>query len=39
LSLVTLTTRRVYNPMDAAGSGFRRMLNRLQLHLAIGPAF
>jgi outer membrane protein insertion porin family len=39
LQLVTLKTPRKYNPLDVSGSGFQQVLNRLQLHLAIGPAF
>ena len=37
--LVTLTTRRRYDQSDATGGALRKVLNRLTLHLAIGPAF
>lgn len=36
--LVTLTTARRYNPLDSSG-GFRQVMSRLRLHLAIGPPF
>ena len=37
--LVGLTTSRKYDPLDRSGGPFRAVLNRLMLHLAIGPAF
>jgi outer membrane protein insertion porin family/translocation and assembly module TamA len=37
--LVTLRTLRRYDPVDTRGTWYRRILNRLMLHLAIGPAF
>jgi outer membrane protein assembly factor BamA len=37
--LVTLNTKRRYDPADTGGGGLRRILSRLTLHLAIGPAF
>jgi outer membrane protein assembly factor BamA len=37
--LVTLRTLRRYDPVDVRGTWYRRILNRLMLHLAIGPAF
>jgi outer membrane protein assembly factor BamA len=39
LSLVTLRTPRRYDPLDRGGNFFNQILNRLMLHLAIGPAF
>jgi outer membrane protein assembly factor BamA len=39
LRLVTLTTLRRYDQTDATGGALRKVLNRLTLHLAIGPAF
>jgi outer membrane protein assembly factor BamA len=36
--LVTLKTFRRYDPVEGSG-GIRGILNRLMLHLAIGPAF
>ena len=36
--LVTLKTLRRYDPVQGSG-GIRGILNRLMLHLAIGPAF
>jgi outer membrane protein insertion porin family len=38
-SLVTLSTARRYDPLDASGGFFRQVLSRLRLHLAIGPPF
>jgi outer membrane protein assembly factor BamA len=37
--LVTLSTLRLYDPLDRSGNLLRGILNRLMLHLAIGPAF
>ena len=37
--LVRLDTPKRYDPVGAAGGGFRGFLSRLQLHLAIGEAF
>jgi outer membrane protein assembly factor BamA len=37
--LVTLTTPRRYDPLDASGAFFKQLLSRLRLHLAIGPPF
>ena len=37
--LVTLTTRRRYDPLDASGGFLKQVLSRLRLHLAIGPPF
>jgi outer membrane protein assembly factor BamA len=37
--LVTLQTRRRYDQSDATGGALRKVLSRLTLHLAIGPAF
>jgi translocation and assembly module TamA len=39
LQLITLATKRRYDPTDTGGGGLARILNRLTLHLAIGPAF
>jgi outer membrane protein assembly factor BamA len=39
LQLVTLDTKRRFDPADTGGGRLRRVLNRLTLHLAIGPAF
>jgi outer membrane protein assembly factor BamA len=37
--LVTLATPRRYDPVDTSGNFFQKILARLMLHLAIGPAF
>ena len=37
--LVTLKTRRRYDPAEATGGALRQIFSRLTLHLAIGPAF
>ncbi len=37
--LVTLRTLRRYNPVQRSGGALRGLLNRLQLHLAIGPPY
>jgi hypothetical protein len=37
--LVTLRTPRRYDPVDDSGNIFQKILGRLTLHLAIGPAF
>jgi outer membrane protein assembly factor BamA len=37
--LVELDTLKTYNPLEGSGSGFRRLLSRLALHLSIGQAF
>lgn len=37
--LVTLKTKRRYDQAETSGSSLRRILGRLTLHLAIGPAF
>lgn len=37
--LVELTTSKVYDPLENSGSGFRKILSRLTLHLSIGQAF
>lgn len=37
--LVTLTTKRRYDPLDAKGGFLGQVLSRLRLHLAIGPPF
>jgi hypothetical protein len=37
-SLVQLKTPRNYNPVEG-GSGIKKVLNRLALHLSIGQAF
>lgn len=37
--LVTLNSRRRFDPLDNTGSFLRRVLSRLRLHLAIGEAF
>jgi outer membrane protein insertion porin family/translocation and assembly module TamA len=37
--LVTLDTRRRYDPLDTKGGFLRQVLSRLRLHLAIGPPF
>jgi outer membrane protein assembly factor BamA len=37
--LVTLDTRRRYDESQATGGALRKVLSRLTLHLAIGPAF
>lgn len=37
--LVTLSSRRRYDPLDDTGSFLRSVLSRLRLHLAIGEAF
>jgi outer membrane protein assembly factor BamA len=37
--LVTLKTPRRYDPLDTSGNAIQKLLTRLMLHLAIGPAF
>ena len=37
--LVTLTTPRRYDQAESTGGAFSQILSRLQVHLAIGPAF
>ena len=37
--LVTLQTRRRYDQTETSGNSLRKILGRLTLHLAIGPAF
>lgn len=37
--LVTLTTQRRYDQTETSGGSLRKVLSRLTLHLAIGPAF
>jgi outer membrane protein assembly factor BamA len=37
-SIVRLTQRKTYNPVEG-GSGFKKIINRLALHLQIGQAF
>lgn len=37
--LVALNTTRRYDPLDSSGGFFKKVLNRLRLHLAIGPPF
>jgi outer membrane protein insertion porin family len=37
--LVTLNTARRYDPVDISGNFLQKILGRLTLHLAIGPAF
>lgn len=37
--LVELTAPKTYNPLESSGSGFRKLLSRLALHLSIGQAF
>lgn len=37
--LVTLKTRRRFDESETSGRSLRKVLNRLTLHLAIGPAF
>jgi hypothetical protein len=39
LQLVTLKTRRRFDESETTGRSLRKVLNRLTLHLAIGPAF
>jgi outer membrane protein assembly factor BamA len=39
VQLVTLSTPRRYDPLDASGGFFKKVLSRLRLHLAIGPPF
>ncbi len=39
LQLVTLQTKRRYDQTETSGSSLRKILGRLTLHLAIGPAF
>jgi len=39
LQLVTLKTRRRFDESETSGRSLRKVLNRLTLHLAIGPAF
>ena len=39
VELVTLTTTRRYDPLDAKTTFFGKVLSRLRLHLAIGPPF
>ncbi|MGQ0643420.1 MAG: BamA/OMP85 family outer membrane protein [Gemmatimonadaceae bacterium] len=39
LQLVTLTTKRRFDQAEASGRSLRKILSRLTLHLAIGPAF
>jgi outer membrane protein assembly factor BamA len=38
-SLVELTQTKRYDPLEGSGSGFRKILDRLTLHLSIGEAF
>jgi hypothetical protein len=37
--LVTLNTKRRYDQAQTSGGALRKVLSRLTLHLAIGPAF
>lgn len=39
LSLVTLQTKRRFDQAQTSGGALRKVLSRLTLHLAIGPAF
>lgn len=39
LQLVTLNTKRRFDESETTGRSLRKVLNRLTLHLAIGPAF
>ena len=39
LQLVTLETRRHFDESETSGRSLRKILSRLTLHLAIGPAF
>jgi outer membrane protein insertion porin family/translocation and assembly module TamA len=37
--LIELDSVKTYNPLEGSGSGFRKFLSRLALHLSIGQAF
>jgi outer membrane protein assembly factor BamA len=39
LQLVTLNTKRRFDQAEATGGSLRKILSRLTIHLAIGPAF